>query len=396
MESNLKLAFIIYGVATLIFSLLVIYIGKRFLSGTGLGGTMKAGVIAFLALVVILLPLPAFFRVGDLKPPWGEQWFILVFLLMAFMSFVLVLTLIKDVAFLLIGLATKVKSLFLIEAGEVNLARRSFLHQIFSYGVVVFSSVLFGYGLYQARKNIQIKPIKIPSGKLHNQLKDLNIIQITDVHIGLTIKKDFIQELVDRINALKPDLLFFTGDAVDGSVKELREHFAPFSQLTTTIGKYFVTGNHEYYSGALDWIEEITRNGFKVLTNENEIVTYNGKKLLIAGVPDVTASQFIPSQVSDPAKAKITTKSYDYSILLAHQPLSIKEAAKAEYDLQLSGHTHGGQFFPWNFFVKLQQPYVSGLHKHKKTWIYVSKGTGYWGPPIRVGAQAEITQIQIL
>lgn len=291
-------------------------------------------------------------------------------------------------------LGNKITS-FLAGRGEWDESRRFFLGRVFNIGLLLFSGLLLGYGVYQARLNIKLKRVRVPDDKLGGRLKGLKIIQITDVHVGLSVKKDFIQKLVDRINALKPDLIFFTGDAIDGTVDSLRQDFAPFGQLKATIGKYFVTGNHEYYYGVRTWIGEIARAGFKVLLNENEVIRFNGENVLIAGVPDYTASRFEKSHSHDPMMAKQSKQPYSYSILLAHQPLSITAAARAGYDLQLSGHTHGGQFFPWNFFVRFVQPYVAGLHKHGTTWIYVSKGTGYWGPPVRVGAGAEITQIQI-
>jgi hypothetical protein len=162
------------------------------------------------------------------------------------------------------------------------------------------------------------------------------------------------------------------------------------------MGNYFVTGNHEYYSGVMEWIEQIRRLGFSVLINEHRIITREKRKMLLAGVTDYREGRMLPGHQSDPHKAMKAAPKTDVKILLAHQPKNIFDAARAGYDLQISGHTHGGQFFPWNLLVGFSQPYVSGLHTHQNTRIYVSRGTGYWGPPLRVGSPSEITLIKLI
>jgi predicted MPP superfamily phosphohydrolase len=167
-------------------------------------------------------------------------------------------------------------------------------------------------------------------------------------------------------------------------------------QISSGSGNFFVTGNHEYYSGVIEWIEEVKRLGFTVLLNEHVVITRGQARLLLAGVTDYRGGNFLPSHRSDPQKALNGALPADAKILLAHQPKNIFDAAQAGYDLQISGHTHGGQFFPWNLLVGFVQPYVSGLHTHQNTQIYVSRGTGYWGPPVRVGAPSEITLIKLV
>ncbi|MDZ7307792.1 MAG: metallophosphoesterase [candidate division KSB1 bacterium] len=220
-------------------------------------------------------------------------------------------------------------------------------------------------------------------------------MQISDLHVGDTITAAFVKKVVAAVNRLAPDVIVFTGDLADGGVAHLREDVAPLAQLSSRYGKFHVTGNHEYYSGAEAWLAEARRLGFTVLLNEHRVVTHGSSRVLIAGVPDFGAGPFVPHHDSNPAQALANAPPAELKILLAHQPRSIFAAARAGFDLQLSGHTHGGQFFPWNFLVPLQQPYVSGLHRHGNTWIYVSNGTGYWGPPIRLGAPAEVTVIKL-
>jgi predicted MPP superfamily phosphohydrolase len=160
---------------------------------------------------------------------------------------------------------------------------------------------------------------------------------------------------------------------------------------------FFVTGNHEYYSGAEQWIAEVRRLGLRVLMNEHVIRRRGRATLMIAGVTDYTAQHFNPAHKSDPHLAAAgAPDGVAVRVLLAHQPRSAPAAADAGFDLQLSGHTHGGQFFPWNLFVPLQQPFVAGLNRVRSLWVYTSRGTGYWGPPKRFGAPSEITLVRLV
>jgi uncharacterized protein len=184
---------------------------------------------------------------------------------------------------------------------------------------------------------------------------------------------------------------------VDGSVPQLVSHTAPLAQLSARHGVYFVTGNHEYYAGERAWTQEIRRLGLRVLKNEHVVVEHDGASLVIAGVTDFSAHHFDPAQRSDPAAAlRGAPSDAGAKILLAHQPSSSAAAASAGFDIQLSGHTHGGQFWPWNFFVRFFQPFTSGLHRLQNLWVYVNRGTGYWGPPNRFGVPSEITRIRLV
>jgi predicted MPP superfamily phosphohydrolase len=201
---------------------------------------------------------------------------------------------------------------------------------------------------------------------------------------------------MDAVNRLDADVVALTGDLVDGSVQRLSGDVEPLAGIRARYGRFFVTGNHEYYSGAQSWIRKINHLGYTVLNNEHHIIGHRGRKILLAGVPDPQAGRFDDAQRSDPGKAISEAPPVDLKILLAHQPQSIFAAAKVGFDLQISGHTHGGQFFPWNLAIHLFQPYVAGLHLHEKTWIYVSRGTGYWGPPVRLGSPSEITLLRLV
>jgi len=252
-------------------------------------------------------------------------------------------------------------------------------------------------GFVNARRRARIRRIDVPIAGLPAALHGFSIAQISDLHVGPTIKRDYLERVVDAVNELGADMIAVTGDLVDGSVRDLSKHTEPLARLTSRHGAFFVTGNHEYYSGAGAWVTELRRLGLAVLMNEHVVLRHGGAAVVVAGVTDYTAGHFDPAQHSDPAAA-ISGAPRDAGVLLllAHQPRSAFAAAKAGFDLQLSGHTHGGQFFPWNFVVRLFHPFTTGLHRLGKLWVYISRGTGYWGPPKRLGAPSEITYLRLV
>lgn len=276
---------------------------------------------------------------------------------------------------------------------ELNPARRELLSGALNIGVIGAAGGLGGASLLGAQRAVAVKSVAIPVTGRAAALAGLKIVQITDIHIGPTIKGDFLAEVVAKVNALDPDIIAVTGDLVDGSVAELGKHTAVLAELRARHGVYFVTGNHEYYSGAKAWIDEIRRLGLTVLMNEHELIEHDGARLLLAGVTDYTADRMIPEHASSPLLAAEGAPDADYRVLLAHQPASAYEASEAGFELQLSGHTHGGQFFPGTALIHLAHPVAKGLGKVGNTLVYVSCGTGYWGPPFRLGAPAEITEV---
>lgn len=252
-------------------------------------------------------------------------------------------------------------------------------------------------GFWNARRTARVVRVDVPVAALPAALEGFTVAQITDIHVGPTIKQHYLQAIVRKVNALEADMVAITGDLVDGKVHELADHVAPLAQLRSRHGSFFVTGNHEYYSGAHAWMAELRRLGVRVLMNEHVVLQQNQAAVVLAGVADFHADRFDPSHRSDP-HAAIAGAPLDAGVrlLLAHQPRSAFEAAKAGFDVQLSGHTHGGQFWPWNLFVPLQQPFTAGLRKLQDLWVYTSRGTGYWGPPKRFGAPSEITLLRLV
>ncbi len=275
-------------------------------------------------------------------------------------------------------------------------SRRVLIRRVLAAGMGVLATGAAAWGVRTALGEVLIRRHRIPLRRLPASMEGLTIAQLTDVHVGPTIGREFIEHIVARTNALAADVIVITGDLVDGNVEDLREHTAPLGQLRATHGVFFVTGNHEYYSGADAWIAELTRLGIRVLRNER-VELRNGDDVIdLAGVDDWTSRQFGRGHGHDLPRAMHGRDPNRECVLLAHQPKSIVEAAKLGVGLQLSGHTHGGQIFPWNFLVRLQQPYVAGLHRHEDAYIYVSRGTGYWGPPMRVGIPAEIAHFTLV
>lgn len=266
-----------------------------------------------------------------------------------------------------------------------------------AWAVLVLATFATVVGAWNARRTAAVVDVEVPIADLPAALHGFTIAQISDLHVGTTIRSGYVHAVVERVNRLGADMVAVTGDLVDGSVAELARHVAPLGRLASRHGTFFVTGNHEYYSGAPAWVAELRRLDMRVLLNEHVVLDHDGGTLVVAGVTDHGAHHFDPQQRSDPSAALAgSPPDAAMRLLLAHQPRAASEAAAAGFDLQLSGHTHGGQFWPWNLFVRFQQPFTAGLHRLHDLWIYTSRGTGYWGPPKRFGAPSEITRLRLI
>jgi hypothetical protein len=280
---------------------------------------------------------------------------------------------------------------------DTDSSRRRFLANGVNLGLVGLSGAMAAAGYHEAHRLAAVRQVSIPLDKLPEALDGFRIVQLSDIHLGPTIKGDYLQGIVERCNELRPDLVAITGDLVDGLTSMLQEDVAPLTALQSRHGTFFVTGNHEYYWDALTWSDLLQTLDIQVLNNTHRIIRHDSARLLLAGATDYSAHRYVPAHASDPELARRNAGGADISILLAHQPKSAFAAAAAGYDLQLSGHIHGGQFFPWNFAIGLVQPFTTGLHRvHERMWLYVSAGTGYWGPPNRLGVPAEITEIRLI
>jgi len=280
-------------------------------------------------------------------------------------------------------------------AADIDESRRTFLRGAVSWSVLLASGAAGAWGIRTARRRPTVVPVDVPIADLPESLEGYLIAQVSDLHVGPTIGEEFTRTVVGAVNALRPNLVALTGDLVDGSVEHLSPGVNPLQDLEAPDGVFFVTGNHEYYSGARSWCTRMEELGATVLLNDHRLVQHGNGRLLVAGVTDLKAGRIIPSHASDPAAAMAGAPDHDVRILLAHQPNSCKAAKPLEFDLQLSGHTHGGQMFPWNLVVRFAHVFDRGLNAFGKGWVYVNTGTGYWGPPMRVGVQSEITLLRL-
>lgn len=274
--------------------------------------------------------------------------------------------------------------------------RRGFLINATNLVILGTTGTLTGCGLVKARRIPEVLKVDVPLENLPREFDGFRILQITDLHVGMTIRRDYVEGVVSRGMAQQPDMIVMTGDLADGDSTHLRAETAPLARLRAPFGKFFVTGNHEYHSGVELWLTEVGRLGFVSLLNDHRILRRRGAGLVIAGVTDYSAGQIFPDHASEPAAALAGAPESMVKIMLAHQPKSVFRAEPAGADFLITGHTHGGQYIPWNYMVSLDQPYVYGLHTHGNARIYVSRGTGYWGPPIRIGAPSEITVLKLV
>ncbi len=362
--------------AALLLAALLAYIGLRLLQPFEVA-VQAVGVVVLAACFWVM---PKGWHVPEGRGPWAV---LAPWIAMGFFSWLLVLTFARDVSVAAAALLVEPESLDAWIRGS-------------AIGVMLLTPLITVAGYFMARRTARVVKVDVPLRDLPPQLVGFTIAQISDIHVGPTIKRDYVEAIVTRVNGLDADMVAITGDLVDGSVRELAPHTEPLARLASRHGTYFVTGNHEYYSGAHAWIREMRRLGVTPLVNEHIVIERDGAAVAVAGVTDYSAHYFDPSHRSDPRTALAGAPPDAVKVLLAHQPRTAPAAAQAGFDLQLSGHTHGGQFWPWNLFVRLQQPFTAGLERLGRMWIYISRGTGYWGPPMRFGIPSEITHIRLV
>jgi predicted MPP superfamily phosphohydrolase len=277
------------------------------------------------------------------------------------------------------------------EPGEAPLApsRRLFVSRAVGGAVATAAVGTVGLGTYGVLNGPRVKRITIPLAKLPRGAHGFRIAVVSDIHLGPVLGRGFAQRVVDTVNATQPDLIAVVGDLVDGSVKDLGPAAAPLAQLRARHGSYFVTGNHEYFSGAAQWVEEVRDLGLHPLENaRTELPAFD-----LAGVNDLQGESEGHGPDFDRALGDRDTSRA--VVLMAHQPAQIHDAVRHGVDLQLSGHTHGGQLFPGNFIAAAANPTAAGLDTYGDTQLYVTRGAGAWGPPTRVGAPSDITVVEL-
>lgn len=262
----------------------------------------------------------------------------------------------------------------------------------------VVTAMAFAVGLFSMRSGLrppELRRVEIDLSRWPARLDGFRIVQLSDIHIGPILDGKFARSLVERVNELAPDLVVVTGDLVDGAVKHLRDEVAPFGDLQARLGVYFVTGNHDHYSGARSWCDAVTQLGIRVLRNERVEIRDRESVFDLVGVDDHHGSHVGDGGGEDLCAAFDGRDPERPAILLAHDPSTFKRASELPVDLQISGHTHGGQIWPFGYLVRLAVPFVAGRYRRGESELYVSSGTGFWGPPMRLFAPAELTEITL-
>ncbi len=368
------------------------YLWRRLVRDTELPARYRRAVVA--GLVASAAALPLVFLLPRLPRAYVSPWAFAGYVWMGMLSIVTALFLCADAVRGVRWLAQWTARRLRARPDEPSdPERRRTMGRLLAAAVALLATSFGAAGVHQVLQRFKVKRVRVELSKLPRELAGFRIVQLTDVHVGPTIGRDFVEAMVAKTNALEPDVIAITGDLVDGSVEELRSHVAPLADLRAKHGVYFVTGNHEYYSGVDEWLAELSRLGIRVLDNARVSIGSGEASFDLAGVSDYSsrrdgASPDLPRALEGCPEAREV-------VLLAHQPRAVREASELDVGLVLSGHTHGGQYWPFNWFVYLAQPVVKGLARFGRTQIYVSTGTGYWGPPMRLGTESEITLIEL-
>jgi hypothetical protein len=335
--------------------------------------------------MVWLLPVVYWFGDRDRHGRVHEWVQAISFLCMGWLSFLFVLTVGRDVLLLATTVLPPMAGLH-TRLGETGAG-----------WISVAALAAVGVGAVGALRGPYVRRVDIPVEGLAPDLDGLRIVQISDLHVGPTMRVAYVQRVVDMTKKLAPDLIALTGDIVDGSVRRLAPHVAPLEALASGGRAFFVLGNHDYYSGAQPWTAHFEGMGFRVLRNAHVGITRGAARLLIGGVIDFAARMSDPDARPRPDLATDADERPAFRLLLAHNPKIAPLAEQAGFDLQLSGHTHAGQFFPWTYVIHLVHgPHAAGLSRRGRLWVYVSAGTGTWGPPVRLGTRPELTLLRLV
>jgi len=382
------------GVVSLILALMVAYAGRRLISPARL--PRRCSLCLWAVLVVMAFAVPVTLVLSGLGlGPWFDVSLGASHLALGLFVLLTSLTLMRDELWIVLLAA----SFALRRAGRAGILptereqRRHIIHRT-NLVIVPLAIVLLAIGMAQALLPPRVVNVQIPIVGLHPDLIGFRILQLSDIHLSPWVGGDHIRWLVTTANSLGPDIVAITGDLVDGSVEQRGRDAAILTSLDAPV--FFVTGNHESFSGAERWVEFLDQIGIRVLDGKSELVRKGAATLLLAGVADPAVAMSGELDQSDPSEIDLTGHpAADLRVLLAHQPGAAYRAASAGFDLQLSGHTHGGQFFPLTFLIDFIQPFATGLHHYHGMWIYTSRGARFWGPPVRLFNPPEIALIEL-
>lgn len=398
------LSFVVFlSIAVLVLGGMHVYVWARLVRDTGLAEPWRRA--ATIAIVIAAVTIPAAMILSRFtETPLARVLPWIAFVWLGFVFLLLAALIALDLVRLAASAAEQVRDwLTRAEDPPPDPARRQFVARAVAGTALAVVATATGAGVRRAAGPAEIADVPVRLPRLPRELDGLTIVQISDLHVGPTIRQREVDRVVEQANALKPDVVAITGDLMDGSVRELGGIMEGLGRLRARYGVHFVTGNHEYYSGVEDWLAFLPKLGIRVLRNERVSIGDAGASLDLAGVDDWHAGRFGNGHGYDLAKAVKGRDPDRALVLLAHQPLGVEGGVRAGMGLQLSGHTHGGQIFPFNFAVRAAFRYVKGLYEVDggqvaggAAHIYVSKGTGYWGPPMRLGVPPEIGKITLV
>lgn len=324
-----------------------------------------------------------YWRLGT--SPWDAIWLLAPLLLIATFPFKRIHRIQRELIYLSLGvvtyivLSTLARDIWFLGTGQ--LLDRSW--------VIIATGLLVAAGSLHAYLGPHVKHVKLKVSGLHPDLVGFKIIQLSDLHIGPTIRLPYIKRVVRKTNELSPDLIVMTGDIGDGPMHAYQKDAEGLGELRAEHGVAYVSGNHEHYWGVSDWMKTMEQMGFHVLKNSNYVFRQQGATVSVNGVPDPVSK--IKMQLEELAQTPA-----DFKIILSHRPGIAHKTSELGYHLQLSGHTHGGQFFPWTIVVRFVHEFNKGLARVGEMWVYVNVGTGSWGPRLRLGSTSEITLLELV
>jgi hypothetical protein len=355
------------------------YLATRLVLEPALPEPLRGAALALLGgLALLLVAEPIAERA--VGPPWSRIVTWPAALWMGFLFLLLVALGLSDLLMWLLGAASSDPT-----GGSLARGRAAFV----GAGVAVAGALALRSGL----RPPAVRRVELALDRWPRALDGLRLVQISDIHVGPLLGRRFASDLVARVNALAPDLVVVTGDLVDGRVAHLEREVAPFAELRGRLGVYFVTGNHDHYSGAVEWVAAVERLGMRALRNARVTLGEGDARFDLAGVDDHRGDLYGREGGEDLDRALAGRDPERPVVLLAHDPTTWKAASRRGVDLQLSGHTHGGQIWPFMYVVRLAVPFVAGVYQRGGSTLYVSRGSGFWGPPMRLAAPAEITEI---
>lgn len=381
-------------VLSALLALMTVYVWKRFVKDTTREGRVRrfltAVVIGLALLLVATLVVPRFTAVS--KSGWyawpGYLWFGLLAYLF------LTMLVLEPVRLALRGWAKRQRTAPPEEHGPHALNRRMFIARASAVAAGTASLGLVGFGAATALGPPDLLTVPVRLRRLHPAFRGFRIAVVSDIHLGPLAGRAHTERIVEIINGAECDLVAIVGDLVDGTVEELGPAVAPFQDLAAREGTFFVTGNHEYFvEDTAAWLNELERRGVQSLRNENTLIRRGGAAFDLVGVNDLAGEERDEPPDFDRALAGVDDSRP--TILLAHQPVMVSQAAARGVDLQLSGHTHGGQMWPFHYVVETVQPSLAGLSTVGDTQLYVTRGAGFWGPPVRIGAPPDITVLTL-